>query len=619
MKYENKKYNFIWWLTVLVLLGGTAVAVLRSMIIGLDIDEQYAVTLAYRIARGDVLVKEMWEPHQTSALIPALFTKLFLVCTGSSEYLMLYLRAVGCLLQLAVSGYWYLVMSHRYNQKISFLTALMIFHTLPKWIMMPEFANQQIWFLLLVFLCTLEYERTHKHGYCVAAGLFMVLEVLAYPSCVLLFPLYVVVLWKIENEKNRKDEQKKRTGQHKGTVLFVATCIFCAVLFLLYLFLHMSLSELLLCVQNILSDGEHSTGLGAKFFSYGKELPGILEYLLCYGVIAGIGTAVISVAQKEHQATDGNLNQPHRIFVTFATFVLLVSVGDQIRLWAMGTVANVHPQMHYLILFLLGGVFYFYLQQDKKSKSENGVQEQAHSNKVMFWAGWMASLLAYLSVLLFTNLDMKASLVHLLPGMLCGFLWWTDIRNEMQEGLGAKQDPKQDPKQDSRPVTKQGAVIALLTFWCLVLIGARTLLVRDTGVNQANMFVVKQKVLDSAGKYIYAPYMVGYQLNADYQFIQENIPDNSLVWYLGNETLVYLMGEQQVCSASTISTPIYDERYLTYFRLNPDKLPDYVVIDQVYWLDKEGDMDPKVKEWIYENYDWSHRKESEFSWIMEKK
>ena len=72
MKDRTKRENLIWLLTVLTLLGLSAVAVVRSLIIGLDIDEQYAVTLAYRIARGDILVKEVWEPHQTSALLPAL-------------------------------------------------------------------------------------------------------------------------------------------------------------------------------------------------------------------------------------------------------------------------------------------------------------------------------------------------------------------------------------------------------------------------------------------------------------------------------------------------------------------------------------------------------------------
>lgn len=599
MQNIKKKTNFIWYLTVLILLGASAIAVLRSLIIGLDIDEQYAVTLAYRLARGDVLVKEMWEPHQTSALIPALFTKLFLLCTGSSEYLMLYLRAVGCLLQLGVSVVWYRVMSHRYDRKISFLTALILFHTLPKWIVTPEFANQQIWFLLLLFLCILEYARTGKRSLCVAAGICMVLEVLSYPSCVLLFPLYIVVLWKIEHGKNTGKAQK--TGA-RGTFFFVATCILCAIVFLIYLLSHMSPAELLLCVQNILSDGEHSTGLGEKFLTYAKELPVILGYLFCYSGIAGIFTMVFYGVDRKRNLPGTKA----RAYSNFATVVLLIAIGDQIRLWASGKAANVHPQMHYLILFLLGGAFCHALYKGKKEEQDPNSQKNLINDKIMFLAGWVSSIIAYLSVLLFTNLDMKASLVHLLPGMLCGFLWWWEWQN------------MQKPSEQNLPGRINRAVI-LMIIWCILLTGARTCLVRDTGENSANLFVVKQKVLDSAGKYIYAPYMVGYQLNADYQFMQENIPDNSRIWYLGNETLVYLMGEQQVCSASTISTPVYDSKYLTYFQMNPDKMPDYVVIDRAYWKEKAADMDPEVKAWIRENFDWIERQKSEFSWILEKR
>ena len=150
MKDRTKRENLIWLLAVLTLLGLSAVAVVRSLIIGLDIDEQYAVTLAYRIARGDILVKEVWEPHQTSALLPALLTKLFLLCKGNSEYLVLYLRGVGVLCQLAVSVSWFCVIRKIYGDKVGFLSALIVFHTLPKGIVTPEFANQQIWLLLMV-------------------------------------------------------------------------------------------------------------------------------------------------------------------------------------------------------------------------------------------------------------------------------------------------------------------------------------------------------------------------------------------------------------------------------------------------------------------------------------
>lgn len=50
MNKQKVKGNFIWYAFIAGVIALSAAAVMRSLIIGLDIDEQYAVTLAYRIA-----------------------------------------------------------------------------------------------------------------------------------------------------------------------------------------------------------------------------------------------------------------------------------------------------------------------------------------------------------------------------------------------------------------------------------------------------------------------------------------------------------------------------------------------------------------------------------------
>ena len=572
MKDRTKREKLIWLHAALILLGLSAIAVVRSLIIGLDIDEQYAVTLAYRIARGDIPVKEVWEPHQLSALVPALLTKLFLMCKGNSEYLVLYLRGMGVLYQLGVSVCWFGVIRKLYGDKTGFLSALIVFHTLPKGIVTPEFANQQIWLLLMVLLCVLQYSRTLKIRYCAVAGLFMVFEVLAYPSCVLLFPVYVVAFWKLENNKPQK-------RGHIGTAVFAGECVLAAVVFMTYLHFHMPVSELLACVGYILADGEHSAGMGEKLTAYAGELPEIAGYLARYALAGGAATGLVALLRRmRKKKTDAG--------AVFVWSLLFAALADQIRLWMQGKVANVHPQIHCLILFALGGALYFrYTKED----DEDG------TGRILFRAGWIPALAALASVLLLTNLDVKASLVHLLPGMLCTFLWW------MKKTHGSKR------------------VTAMLLLWCVTLIGARTCLVRDGGFNRETVFVVKQKVLDSAAKNIYAPYSTGYGLNAEYDFLTENLPPDSKIWYIGYHTLVYLMGEQQVCSASTISTPVYDQRYLAYFDINPDKLPEYVVADRSMWEADAAEIQPEVRQWIEENYEQTGTAENPYCLIMRRK
>ena len=61
-----------------LLLGASMVATVKIIFFGFDIDEQYAVSMAYRLVQGDRMFLEMWEPHQTSAFFSAAFLWLYI-------------------------------------------------------------------------------------------------------------------------------------------------------------------------------------------------------------------------------------------------------------------------------------------------------------------------------------------------------------------------------------------------------------------------------------------------------------------------------------------------------------------------------------------------------------
>lgn len=63
----DKKYR---WLVILLVLGAVIVNV-KKIFTDFMIDSEYAVALSYRLARGDEMFTQMWEPHQTSAFLGA--------------------------------------------------------------------------------------------------------------------------------------------------------------------------------------------------------------------------------------------------------------------------------------------------------------------------------------------------------------------------------------------------------------------------------------------------------------------------------------------------------------------------------------------------------------------
>ena len=81
-----KKEKFWKIICILAVIAYTV----KSLFIGADMDEGYGIMAGYRLAMGDRLLLEMWEPHQTSAIFTAVFIKLFMMMTGGIS-----LRASG--------------------------------------------------------------------------------------------------------------------------------------------------------------------------------------------------------------------------------------------------------------------------------------------------------------------------------------------------------------------------------------------------------------------------------------------------------------------------------------------------------------------------------------------
>lgn len=592
-KNINVRANWIWLFVCVILAGLTALAVCRSLIIGMDADEQYAVTLAYRMAKGDLMIREIWDPHQTSAIFPALLIKVFWLFSEDNSFLLLYLRTAGILFQAIVSFFWYRVMRSEYGRRPALLTALVLFHTLPKWIVTPEFANQQLLFWILTILCLYCYEKNRKDHFCIYAGIALCGTVLAYPSCALLFIPYVIWLGRRER---------------RGAILLTLTCAAGAGIFMGFLFSDLTFSEFGLYMEQILADPTHSDGLAEKLGAYCREAAGLSVYLLIYLIIGLVIYCIVSKAvHKRFGLKELLRGKGSRIFF----LVLCIAAADQVRMWLLEHTPTVHPQLHYLILYAMGGFLYC-----------TGSAEKKRGRSTLFGLAWLPSLGGFGAVLLLTNLDLKASFVHLLPGMLAALLFWCDDRGgqEITAGEAALSEAGAKAGEKIRhPAMALCRKLSLPFLWVLLLIGARGYLVRADEGMPANVFLVKQKALYGAAKNVYCSYMTGYQYNSDYLFIEENLETGTRALYIGRELLiVYLMNDLEVCAPSVISTPVYDERYLRYYEMNPKKKPEAIIIDKGYFqaMEKSPGF---IADWIREEYDWGKRKESEFLWIVERR
>lgn len=550
MEKETVRTKRIWQFTVLVLVGLTLLAKLRTFFFGLDYDEQYAVTLIYRFAKNDLLVREMWEPHQTSVILPGLFARLWMLLFDA-EYLLLFLRVLGCAVQTAISVYWYVTFREEFGRKMSFLSAMVLLNTLPKWIQTPEFANEEIWFLCLtlIFLYKAQ-QKPVKYG--IFGGVSFALTVLSYPSAALLYPIFFIC-----------SVARKKT---KDDTAFFITPIVMGLMLLGYVYFRTPEDLLMPCIQGILSDTSHSASLLTKLSGYGTDLVEASLYALVYIACAAFIRFVWRTLFKKELSVE-----------KVAFWSLVIASVDQYRLWFVKGFANPHPQARYLLM-----VVWFVIMIRSLSK-----EDRPFALLTLY-----ISLGSYVSILLLTNLDAKASLVHLLPAMLMFLLYATK-------------------GSEDKMVTVLGV------FWAASLMIAQILLIRFTGGGHTDITFVKQKALYGGAKNVYCPYMEGFVYNAEAEDLRKNVPSKSKVLYIGLSNMVYTVGDYEVCAASTISTPDFDETYIDYFTVNPEKLPDYVVIDAAYARDYKAGL-TTIMDWVESHYNWEERLESEYTIIVSK-
>ena len=184
-----------------LLLAASIVATVKIIFFGFDIDEQYAVSMAYRLVQGDRMFLEMWEPHQTSAFFSAAFLWLYMQLFHTLKYSVLFLRIVGVVTQLLISILTYRTFRKFVTENTAFVIAVFYYNIIPKNSTVPDFSNMLLWFSMLLFLCLLYFflaennEIPGKYFYLIMSGLSTSALVLSYPTC-----LFVVVPVSIGNK-----------------------------------------------------------------------------------------------------------------------------------------------------------------------------------------------------------------------------------------------------------------------------------------------------------------------------------------------------------------------------------------------------------------------------------
>ncbi len=549
---KNKKF----WKTICIL--AVIAYTLKNLFIGADTDEGYGIMVGYRLAMGDRLLLDMWEPHQTSAIFTALFIAPFVRLTGGVNYLNLFLRVVFFPIQAGVSVFLYKTIrkaAPQVDASVSALMGLLYYVTTPKSIFIPEYSNLHNWFFALMILCMVRYLTGEgRLRWLVFSGIFMTCDVLAYPSMVLVFLCCMGFLLL------RKSARKGRE-----VLAYLLPCVLSAGAMFGYLLTYMTPQTMLQMVGEILGEGSHQTSAAEKLLDWGKSLGETLLILLAALLIAGLIRWLVEKKMKKQL--------PELLRAPGMLFFLIVFV-IQIGFWLFSSFNAIYPQLLLMALSLEG--IYIYLRKDRA--------------ETLFFRWILLVFVNYFAVLLLSNWEPMLLNTYLILGAEAGLAvlsgYW----------------------QKTSAYGKKALQVLCL---CLVLGNAFSYTYLILGSQEYHASVIRNvRGINRKGLRagILTDYMTAYRYNNNMEIWQEAVPDGSTVLYVGPSQFYCMLGEHTQASPDTICSMIYDERLLDYWELHPERYPDVVVFESSYGdIRQEGDN--FIWHWLMEDFQPTKRKD----------
>ena len=528
---------------------GSVLATITKIWIGFDIDEAYAISMPYRLVQGDILFRDMWEVHQMSSFLPAACIWIFVKLTGGVTGIVLFMRLVATFLHLMISLFLYSVVKSylKIDSIIAMMTALIFYNFLPKWMMTIDFSMEMIWFLTMTILFLVLGTSKKQKRFYIVAGISFAMLILTYPTMLLLFPFLLIGIVKCGFNKK------------KDVILFIIGNALIAAIFLAYIFYNMSVSEWMSYIPHVFSDGSHQYQLTQKVSLYLTQWKDVLIQSAVIMVPTGIISGVIIFAFKKRE-----MNIP-----------LLIYCVMQILTSGIVLVANVFGiawgpfrlQVRYLIVGIL--VCFVWKKMTKE----------------FFWMLFLPSVISFVAVLFASNVGPVSSASYLVLTIISIVI------------LFAKQAEEAKDKKYRYAFLVATSLFLLSLIWC------KGYYVRVTEYPPSNILETRSVITKGPAKGVFVYSDDCIRMENDYTMIMEQTTKQDRLLFLGTESINNLSTNAMFVSPTTISTPAFNEQWVTYFTMFPEKMPTVIVIAHNTIDDREKFFEKNpFGIWIAQNY-----------------
>lgn len=538
-----------WKILKRIMVFASILATLKIIFFDYTMDEEYQVVMAYRNLQGDSLFKEMWEPHQTSAFMCIGLMWFYRLITGTYTGVVIFLRVCTAVVQALLAVWGYKVMTRFTKKEYAFLLGIAYFNFVPKNIQIPEFSNMQVWFYAVMVFSLLEYYRTKdkfregqksSRWWIVLSGVGISLEILSYPSCLLLFPVFLIFIGIASGRERVKD-----------CLIYIGTCVTCAVAWVLFILKELSVDEFITNVGNVFSfdlTHEVSGATAGKFPGIVENLVGGLIFLLVIGAISLILYWCVRGSEKKKQIETNKTVKK----LQFLTIAICVSEIIQIIYWVVLKTGFEFPHIHVVVICVAAAL----------------VWKEADRNKHLLIVGLIGMIVSIIAVVYISDLKIYNELPHGVLGIILSVLiivmaW------------------------EKQTYVKMGKwVLVLLLATCITVLTGKGYAFRG-GREFTSVFDTRGIMKYGPAKGIMTDYMFAYIYNSNYEDFEQNIEKGEKVMIVTNlvfsaGTTPYMFKEAEICHYSIVDPTAYDERLLEYWKVYPEKAPNVIVVDCWY-------------------------------------
>lgn len=517
-------------------------ASIKSILTDTGFDNAYTVAMSYRHLKGDGMFEQMWEPHQTSIFFTDLFMWIYHFFVPSYTGVMIYLQIVGTVFFMIIGILLYKLLKDITGSGIAQLAAVFFIMLRAKQTPFPDYANLQIAFSTLLFLCLIYFIRDQqKKRYLCFAAIFLCLEILSYPSCLLAyFPTVLILFFKTKERR-------------KNICLFTGVCVLFGGIYAGYFVCKIGLPGFLRNLANIFYSDTHSGETYVSTWNYFYGLLIATAWLLLDSALAWISCRV--VRKLLHKSVE---------FFTVYGFILFISEAALLFLQKR-TGLDWTCTFYIIPGFLMVLSCFSYKQMDEQEK-------------IIWLTGNLFALCSFLSTWLLTDLGLITMVPYMVLG---GTVSLVALRHKKRQ------------------------IWTFLLALCGLVTMHRGLVVWGYA-NSGNIRMIQDvdtiiRSGPSAGVVCdYNTYhRVIYDTEDHNQFVT---PEDSLLlvggWLI--DSMEFLLTDADISNYSTIDTPVYNEKLLEYLELYPEKRPTVVAVSFDAILVSE---DTWIMQWVNENYE----------------